>query len=204
MTVFSYEHYFQGHCWGLPTSCLSLVTALFLALLEGSFALECFFSSPFFSVATIRSVLARCCTVLFRWVGLLSRFSVRRFHVLFLGQLSPSSFLKGLSSEQFASLGSIHLLGFWVRACSLALLYLAVLFLAICRAVFTYIFLLLSGLFLCLSLFSESVGFNCSEGWFFLFFWGIFRGSCTALFFFLVVFFLALRRAALSSENACY
>ena len=74
------------------------------------------------------------CSALFKVP--VSLFSVRPFHALFLGQLSPSSFLEGLSSEQFAGLGSIHFLGFGARACSLALLFLAVLFLAIFRAVF--------------------------------------------------------------------
>ena len=55
----------------------------------------------------------------------------------------PALFLsnEGLSPEKFAGLGSIHFLGFWARACTLALVYLAVLFLAICRAVFMYFFL---------------------------------------------------------------
>ena len=119
-----------------------LIDCVLFSTVLGILRVRVFFSSIFFSVATIRSVLVRCCSVLFcwGWVGFLSLFSVRPFHVLFLGQLSPSSFLEGLSSEQFADLGSIHFLGFWARACSLALLYLAVLFLAICRAVFIYFF----------------------------------------------------------------
>ena len=64
-------------------------------------------------------------------------------------------------------------------------------FLAICRAVLIY-FLLFSGLFLELSVFSDSVDFNYSEGSLFLiFFSGIFHAFSTVLFFFPVLFFLA-------------
>ena len=74
-------------------------------------------------------------------------------------------------------------------------------FLAICRAVLIY-FVLFSGLFLELSVFSDSVDFNYSEGSLFLiFFSGIFHA------FFYCAFLLSgsvlSSRAALSSENAC-
>ena len=46
----------------------------------------------------------------FSYVGLLSLFLVRLFHALYLSHLPPSSFLEGLSSEQFAELESVHLL----------------------------------------------------------------------------------------------
>ena len=59
--------------------------------------------------------------------------------MFFLRHLPPSSFLEGLSSEQFAELGSVHLLAFTARACSLAFLSLGVFFLAICRAVLIYL-----------------------------------------------------------------
>jgi len=152
---------------------------------------------------------------------------VRPFHALYLGHLPPSSFLDKLSSEQFAELKSVHLLAFSARACSLAFLSLVSPFLAICRAVFIYLFLF-SGLSLFLSFYSDCVDFSYSEGSFFLFFSGIFHASSTVLFFFQVLFFLAglLRMhtlnscgfapfttsstmyigllCALSSENECY
>ena len=64
----------------------------------------------------------------------------------FLSHLPPSSFLQGLSSEQFAELESVHLLAFSDRACSMAFLSLWVSFLAICRAVLIYV-VIISGLF---------------------------------------------------------
>ena len=75
----------------------------------------------------------------YSYVGLLFLFWVRLFHTVFLSHLPPSSFLEGLSSEQFAELKSVHLLAFSGRACSLALLSLGVWFLAICRAVLIYL-----------------------------------------------------------------
>ena len=117
---------------------------------------------------------------------------------------TPSYFHEELSSEQFAVLGSVHLLAFSARACSLAFLSSGYPFLAIRRAVFIYLVLLLLffGLFLGLSLFSDSVCFSYSE--------------CSFFFFsFSQEFFMRLlrafhrsgsvlsSRAALSSENAC-
>ena len=52
---------------------------------------------------------------------------------------STSSFLQGLSSEQFAELGSVYLLAFSARVCSLAFLSSGSALLAICRAVFIYL-----------------------------------------------------------------
>ena len=75
-------------------------------------------------------------------VGLLSLFLVLRFYALYLSHLPPSSFLEGLSSEQFSELESVHLLVFSARACSLALLSSVSPFLTICRAVFIYLVLL--------------------------------------------------------------
>ena len=62
-----------------------------------------------------------------------------------------------------------------------------------------------SGLFLELSVFSDSVDFSYSEDSFFLFFAGIFHASSTVIFFFLVLFFLAglhclLRMQAVNSS----
>ena len=72
----------------------------------------------------------------------------------------------GLSSEQFAELGSVHLLAFSARVCSLSFLSSVSPFFGISRAVFIYLVLFL-GLSLLLSLFSDSVDFNYSEGSFF-------------------------------------
>ena len=126
----------------------------------------------------------------FSYVGLLSLFWVRPFHALYLSHLPPSSFLEGLSSDQFAELGSVHLLAFSARACSLAFLSSVSPFLAIYKGVLIY-WVLFSGLFLELSVFSDSVDFSYSGGSFLLFFSGIFHATSTVLFFFLVLFFLA-------------
>ena len=77
-------------------------------------------------------------------------------------------------------------------------------FLEICRAVLIYL-VLFSGLFLELSVFSDSVDFSYSEGSFFLFFSGIFHASSTVLFFFLVLFFLAGLHCLLRMQavNSC-
>ena len=95
-------------------------------------------------------------------------------------------------------MGSVHLLAFSAWSCSLAFLFLGVPFLAICRAVLIYL-VLFSVLFSGLSLFSDSVDFSFSEGNLkkkkkIQIFSGLFHGSSsTALFFFLVLFFLVLR-----------
>ena len=115
------------------------------------------------------------------------------FHAVLLSHLPPGSFLEGLSSDQSAELESVHLFAFSAPACCLAFLSLGVSFLAISKAVLVYL-VLFPGLFLSLSLFSDSVDFSYSKGSFFLFFSGLFRASSsTALFFFLVLFFLVLR-----------
>ena len=61
---------------------------------------------------------------------------MRLFHAVFLSHPPRSSFLEGLSSEQFAELGSVHLLAFSARACSLAFLFSVSPMLTICRAFF--------------------------------------------------------------------
>ena len=132
----------------------------------------------------------------FSYVRLLSLFWVWLFHAVFLSHLPPTYSLEGLSSELFAEFGSVHLLDFSTRACSLAFLSP---FVTIFRAVFIYL-VLLGGLFLGLSLFSDSVDFS----YFFLFFSGGFHASSTVVFLFLVLFFLAglhclLRMHALNS-----
>ena len=78
----------------------------------------------------------------FSYVGLLSLFLSVTFSPVFLSHLPPSSFLEGLSSGQFAELGSVHLLAFSARACTLAFLSSGSAFLAIFRAIFIYLVLL--------------------------------------------------------------
>ena len=105
-----------------------------------------------------------------------------------------------MSSEQFAELGSVQLLAFSARACSLSFLSLGVAFLEIFRAVLIYL-VLFSGLFLGLSLFSDSVDFSYSKGSFFL----ILLRSFSWVFFYRA--FLSgsvLFSTALSSEQACH
>ena len=77
----------------------------------------------------------------FSYIVLLSLFWVWLFHAVFLSCLPPSSFLEGLSSEQFAEFESVHFLAFSARACSLAFLFLGVSFLAISSAVLIYLVL---------------------------------------------------------------
>ena len=94
------------------------------------------FGSPFSRFLWLLSLL-----VASFFCSLLSPFfCVLLFRVLFLGRIPPSSFHHWFCSQQSAELGSIHFLAFSARACSLAFLCLAILFLAICRAVF-YIFI---------------------------------------------------------------
>ena len=135
----------------------------------------------------------------FSYVGLFSLFWVRPFHALYLSHLPPSSFLDG-SSEQFAEVGSVHLLIFSARVCSLAFLSSASPFWTICRAVFVY-----------LVLFRGVVLRPFSLEWFrwFQLLWGliflIFLRDFSCVFdraFFLSGSVLS-SRPALSSENAC-
>ena len=115
---FSSKHFFLGlFVRSLPTQLFVLVVLLLLLLSMAAFS----------------------------YVGLLSLFWVWRFDAVFLSHLQPSSFLEGLSSEQFAELGSVHLLAFSARACSLAFVSSGSPFLTMCRAVFIY--LVLSGVF---------------------------------------------------------
>ena len=151
----------------------------------------------------IRSVLARCCSVLFclGWVGLLSLFSVRPFHALFLGQLPPSSFLVqwGVVFWEVCRPRIHSLLRFLGTCVYFGLAVFSGSVLSNLQVLVSFCFF---GLVLMPFFFSESVGSSYSEGLFF--FWGIFCKTSSAPFFFLVLFFVALRKAALSSENACY
>ena len=139
----------------------------------------------------------------FSYVGLLSLFWLRLFHALYLSHLPPISFHERLSSQQFAELGSIHLLAFSAQASSLAFLSSLSPFLTIRRAIFIYL-VLFGWLFLGLSLFSDSVDFSYSEGSFFLFFPLIFPASSTMPFFFLVLFFLAVLHCLLRMHALNY
>ena len=185
------------------------VVLFFLAFYTAPFSSKHFFLEPFVrSLSTqlfflVVLLLLLLSMTAFSYVGLLSLFWVRLFHAVYLSHIPPSSFLERLSSEQFAELGSVHLLAFSARACSLAFLSSVSPFLTICRAVFIYL-ILLGGLFLGLSLFSDCVDLRYSEVSFFLFFSGIFNASSIMFFFFLVLFFLAglhclLRMHALNS-----
>ena len=98
---------------------------------------------------------------------------MRLFHALYLSHLPPSSFLEGLSSEHFAELGSVHLLAFSARACSLAFLSSVSPFLPICMAVLIY-WVLFWVFFLSLSLFSDSVDVSYWKGSVFWIFLGLF------------------------------
>ena len=133
--------------WNLLNSSSThfLVVLFFLAFYKGAISSKHFFLglfvrslSPqlFFLVFLFLLLLSM---TAFSYVGRLFLFWVRLFHTVFLSHLPPSSFLEGLSSEQFAELESVHLLAFSGRACSLALLLLGVSFLAICRAVLIYL-----------------------------------------------------------------
>ena len=131
----------------LSSSCTHfLVVLFFIAFYAAPFSSKHFFlglfvrslsTQLFFLVVLLRLLLS---VTAFSYVGLLSLFWVRPFHTVFLSHLPPSSFLEGLSSEQFAELGSVHLLAFSARACSLAFLSLGDLFLAISRAVLIFFF----------------------------------------------------------------
>ena len=121
-----------------------LVVLFFLAFYTAPFSSKHFFlrvfvrslsTQIFFSVVLLLLLLS---ITAFSYVGLHSLW-MQFFHALYLSYLPPSSFLDGLSSEQFKELASNHLLAFSARACSLAFLSLGSLFLTICRAVFIYL-----------------------------------------------------------------
>ena len=112
--------------WNLLNSSSThfLVVLFFLAFYKGAISSKHFFLglfvrslSPqlFFLVFLFLLLLSM---TAFSYVGRLFLFWVRLFHTVFLSHLPPSSFLEGLSSEQFAELESVHLLAFSGRACS--------------------------------------------------------------------------------------
>ena len=145
-----------------------LVVLFFLAFYTAPFSSKHFFSGFFLrSLSTqlfflVVFFLLLLSMTAFSYVALLSLFWVWLFHAVFLTHLPPDSFLEGLSSDQFTELESVHLLAFSARACSLAFVSLGVSFLAISKAVLIYL-VLFSGLFLRLSLFSDSVDFSYSK-----------------------------------------
>ena len=97
------------------------------------------------------------------------------------------------------------LVSFFSLACSLAFVSLGVQFLAICRAVLIYLVFFFSFFFSKAFLFWVILLISAIQRANFLNFLRGFREfSSTALFFFLILFFLAHRRAALCSQNACY
>ena len=197
-------------------------TQFLVVVFFGAFYTAPFSSKHFFIGHFIRSLSTQLCFLVvllllllsmtaFSYVGLSSLFWVPLFHAFYLSHLPPSSFLEGLSFQQFADLVSDPLLAFAARACSLAFLSSVYLFLAIfCRAPLIYLVLLGrwggggGGRGVCFSLCSDSDDFSYSEGSFFVFFSGISHASSTMFFFFLVLFFLAalhclLRMHALNS-----
>ena len=112
----------------------------------------------------------------FSYVWFLSLFWVPLFHALYLSHLPPSSFLEGLSSEQFAELESVHLLAF-----SSGLFFGLPMFMVSVLSNLQGRFHILSswggvgwGGILFPFLFSDSVDFSYSKGSVFLFFSRIF------------------------------
>ena len=148
---------------------LALVVSYFYHF-EGSFYFWAHFSFFLFSVGRHRAPFSLLCATFSSFVCF-----------VFAGLCSTQLFPYWFCSHQFAELGSIQCLAFSPRACSLAFLSFAILFLAICRAFLFYLFLFyyfiiiivyadlfFSGLCLALSLFSYSVDFSYSKGSLFL------------------------------------
>ena len=100
-----------------------LVVLFFIAFCTAPFYSKHFFLGPFVrSLSTqlfflVVLLLLLLSMTAFSCVGLSSLWL---FHALYLSHLPPSSILERLSSEQFAELGSVHLLAFSARARSLA------------------------------------------------------------------------------------
>ena len=111
--------------------------------------------SPFSRFLSLLSLLVAAFFLLpslYGVVGLLSLFCGRRFRCccfwcifVFVGPSSTQLFPYWFCSHQFAELGSIYCLAFTARACYLAFPCLAILFLAICRAVSWYTCFFFSG-----------------------------------------------------------
>ena len=208
---FSFFYFCIGNL--LSSSCTKfLVVLFFIAFYTAPFSSKHFFLGLFVrSLSTqqffVMVLLLLLSMTAFSYVGLLFLFSwVRLFHALCLSHLPCSSFLEGLSSDQFAELGSVHLLAFSARACSLAFLFSVSPMLTICRAFLFFFFLGGGGRGVLLYLVLWGGGDVLrpfSLYWFcwFQLFWGLifffffpsdfFPASSTVLFFFLVLFFLA-------------
>ena len=99
------------------------VVLLFFMFLVASFSSGCFFF--LFSVGRHRAPFSLLCATFSSFVCF-----------VFAGPCSTQLFPYWFCSHQFAELGSIQCLAFSPRACSLAFLSFAILFLAICRAFF--------------------------------------------------------------------
>ncbi len=95
-----------------------LVVLFFIAFCIAPFSSKHFFLGLFVSSLShqlfflVVLLLLLLSMTAFSYVGLLSLFWVWLFYAVFLSHLPPSSFLEGLSSEQFAELESVHLLTF--------------------------------------------------------------------------------------------
>ena len=144
--ILTVSFFFFFFCQGI---CLVLLALFLVVLFFIAFYTALFSSKPFLLVLFVRSLSTQLFFLVvllllplsmsaFCYVGLLSLFWVWLFHAVYLSHLPPSSFLEGLSSEQFAELGSVHLLAFSDRACSLAFLTSVSPFLTIFGAVFIY------------------------------------------------------------------
>ena len=169
-SVFVYFYFFIGNLLNSSPTQFSVVL-FFLAFYTAPFSSKHFIlgifvrslsTQLFFLVVLLLLLLS---IIAFSYVGLLSLFWVSLFQALCLSSLPPSSFLEGLSSEQFAELRSVHLLASSARACSLVFLSLVPPFLTVCRVVFIYLVLCGRGWggvggFLGLSLFGDSVDLN--------------------------------------------
>ena len=141
LVLLSFDHFegsfhFWALLWGLVLRPFSTCTSLM------SF-------SPFSRFLWLLSLLVATSFFLFFFsvlfcLGLLSLFRVRHFRFVFLS--STQIFAYWFCSHQVAEHGSIHCLAFSARACSLAFLCLAILFLAICRVAFLIYWFVFLGL----------------------------------------------------------
>jgi len=118
--AFFFYLFFIGHLLRSSSSSTQffLVVLFFLAFYTVPFSSKRFFlilglflrslsTQLFFLVVLLLLLLSM---TAFYYVGLLSLFWVWLFHAFYLSHLPPSSFLEGLSSEQFAELRSVQLL----------------------------------------------------------------------------------------------
>ena len=110
--------FYNIYIWNLLNSSSTqfLVVLFFLPFYTAPFFLKPFFLALFVRFLSTQLFLLVVSNILllsmsvFCYVGLLSLFWVWLFHTVFLSHLPPSSFLEGLSSEQFVEFESVHLL----------------------------------------------------------------------------------------------